>query len=540
MTPPRCEFLARGEGSHVRPPLPSVSARAWTHRHIFATVGPVNAPFSQGSELDALIVGAGFAGLGMGHALLQAGRSNFLILERAGGPGGTWRDNTYPGCSCDVPSHLYSFSFARNPDWSRAYSPQGEILAYLQRFARESGLEAKIRFDTNLLAARFDETAGVWRAETSAGPIAARALILATGPLNKAAAPHLPGLERFEGRTFHSSAWDHAYDLQGKRVAVIGTGASAIQFVPAIQPRVSQLYLFQRTAPWVLPRLDRAFGAREKWIFRHVPLAQDFLRATNYWMMESRAIGFTLNPNLLRILERLARKYLASAVSDEALRAKLTPDYRIGCKRILISDDYYPSLNRTNVELITEGIREVRAHSIISADGHERAVDAILFGTGFHATDFLGGLEIFGRGGRSLRADWDKTPAAYLGTTVSGYPNLFTLVGPNTGLGHNSLVYMIEAQVHYVMKALAALEARRALYMDVRAGAQAAFNQKLQARMKRTVWATGCRSWYLDDKGRNPTLWPSFTFRFREKTRRLHAGDYEFVEAPVAVAEQPR
>jgi cation diffusion facilitator CzcD-associated flavoprotein CzcO len=254
--------------------------------------------------------------------------------------------------------------------------------------------------------------------------------------------------------------------------------------------------------------------------------------------MESRAIGFTLNPNLLRILERLARKYLERAVPDPELRAKLTPDYRIGCKRILISNDYYPSLNRKNVELVTDTVAEVRARSIVSADGREREIDAIILGTGFHATDFLGALEIFGRGGRSLKADWEISPEAYLGTTVSGYPNLFALVGPNTGLGHNSLIYMIEAQAHYVLEALAALNRHGARYMDVRADAQGAFNQKLHARMGRTVWATGCKSWYLDDKGRNPTLWPGFTFSFRQKTRRLRETDYEFFAPSVtAVAE---
>ncbi|MFO1187553.1 MAG: NAD(P)/FAD-dependent oxidoreductase [Alphaproteobacteria bacterium] len=498
----------------------------------------MNAPFSAAAPLEAVIVGGGFAGLGMGHALLKAGRGNFEILERAASVGGTWRDNTYPGCACDVPSHLYSFSFAQNPDWSRAYSPQGEILAYLQRFARESGLDAKIRFNTNFTAARFDEAAGHWRIETSAGALVARALVLATGPLNKPAVPALPGIAGFLGRTFHSSDWDHAYDLQGKRIAVIGTGASAIQFVPAIQPKVAALHLFQRTAPWVLPRLDRAFGRREKWAFRHVPFAQDLLRAKIYWTMESRAIGFTLNPDLLRILERLARKYLARAVPDAELRSKVTPDYRIGCKRILISNDYYPALGRRNVELVTDAIREVRAHSIVTADGREREVDAIIFGTGFHATDFLGPLEISGRGGRNLRADWDKTPEAYLGTAVAGYPNLFILVGPNTGLGHNSLIYMIEAQVAYVMDALHTLARRNAPFMDVRAEAQAKFNEKLQARMGRTVWATGCKSWYLDAQGRNPTLWPSFTFRFRARTRRVHEADYEFAPAHFPVAAE--
>lgn len=494
----------------------------------------MNAPFLPSvPPLEALIVGAGFSGLGIGRALLASGRGNFLILERTGAVGGTWRDNTYPGCACDVPSHLYCFSFAPNPDWSRTYSPQAEILAYLKRFARESGLEAKIRFNTGLLAARFDEAAGIWRAETSAGPIAARALILATGPLNKPAVPNIAGLDAFAGRAFHSSEWDHGYDLKGKRVAVIGTGASAIQFVPAIQPKVAALFLFQRTPPWVFPRVDRAFGARDKWIFRRVPLAHALYRAKIYWTMESRAVGFTLHPDLLRVWERFAMKYLARAVPDPEMRAKLTPDYRVGCKRILFSNDYYPALNRKNVELITHGIREVRAHSIVTGDGQERGIDAIIFGTGFHATDFLGPLEICGRGGRRLKSEWDQSAQAYLGTAVSGYPNLFTLVGPNTGLGHNSLIYMIEAQVHYVMEALKALERRRARYMDVRAEAQAAFNRKIEARMARTVWATGCKSWYLDEKGRNPTIWPGFTFGFRAMTRRLSEADYEFAPAPI-------
>jgi cation diffusion facilitator CzcD-associated flavoprotein CzcO len=495
---------------------------------------PMNAPVHSDTKLDfdAVIVGAGFSGLGMGDALRKAGREDFIILERANAVGGTWRDNTYPGCACDVPSHLYSFSYAQNPNWSRAYSPQGEILSYLQDFTRRSGLESKIRFAIEFRSARFDEASGRWRIETNRAPLIARALILGTGPLNKPAIPKLPGLERFAGRVFHSSEWDHDYDLGGKRVAVIGTGASAIQFAPAIQPRVAQLHLFQRTPPWVLPRMDHAFTARAKWIFRNIPLAQDLFRSSIYWSMEMRAFGFTLNPNLLLIIERLARKYLERTVPNPDLRAKVTPDFRIGCKRILISNDYYPSLARKNVELVTCGITQIRENSIVGADGKERAIDAIIFATGFHATDLLGPMEIFGRGGRSLKAEWSAAPEAYYGTTVSGYPNLFLIVGPNTGLGHNSLIYMIEAQVHYVLAALERMDREGAHFMDVRKEVQDTFNTRLKARMAKTVWATGCKSWYLDEQGRNPSLWPSFTFRFKQETQRLKPQEYEFARAP--------
>ncbi len=487
-------------------------------------------------DFDVVIIGAGFSGLGMGRALLKAGRGNFLILERASEVGGTWRDNTYPGCACDVPSNLYSFSFAPNPDWSRAYSPQAEILDYLKRCAQAFGLLPKIRFNTAFRAARFDEAAALWRIDTDRGALTARVLVSATGPLNKPATPALPGLAGFEGRVFHSAAWDHGYDLQGKRVAVIGTGASAIQFVPAIAPKTAHLALFQRTPPWVLPRLDRAFQPWEKTLNRLVPLTQAARRRALYWSMEARAIGFTLAPKRLAVVERLARRFIARSIADPELRRAVTPDYRIGCKRVLISNDYYPSLNASNVELVTSPVGEVRSRSIVSADGREREIDAIIFGTGFHATDFLGATDFHGLGGRSLKAEWAKTAQAYLGTTVAGYPNLFLLVGPNTGLGHNSLIYMIEAQVHYVLEALNAIDREGATSIDVSAAAQGAFNAGLQRRMQRTVWASGCKSWYMTDDGRNPTLWPGFTFTFRRRTRRLLVRDYSFESAKVRSA----
>jgi cation diffusion facilitator CzcD-associated flavoprotein CzcO len=497
----------------------------------------MNAPFGPALEQQAqvAIIGAGFSGLGMGRALMKSGRADFLILERARCVGGTWRDNTYPGCACDVPSRLYSFSFAQNPDWSRTYSPQSEILTYLESCVDRFGLREKLRLGTEVLSATFDESAALWRIETNRGPLAARALIVGTGPLNKPLVPRIKGLETFAGHAFHSCEWDHRHDLTGKRVAVIGTGASAIQFVPEIAPKVARLHLFQRTAPWILPRIERAFTPAQKKLFRDLPFLQQALRDLTYWRMEMLAIGFTLRPRMLAKIEEHAKELIERSIADPALRAKVTPTFQVGCKRILFSNSYYRTLTRANVELVTLPIAEVRADTVRLTDGSSREVDTIIYGTGFRATDMLGAVEIRGREGRSLNAEWAKTARAYYGITVSGYPNLFFLAGPNTGLGHNSLIYMIEAQVHYILEALAALERRQAGYLDVKPEAQSAFNSGLDRRMKSTVWATGCRSWYLTEDGHNTTLWPSFTFRYKERTRRLKSADYEFVRAPARV-----
>jgi cation diffusion facilitator CzcD-associated flavoprotein CzcO len=478
-------------------------------------------------DVRVAIVGSGFAGLGMAIRLREVGIEDFVILERADDVGGTWRDNRYPGCACDVPSHLYSFSFAPNPDWTSTFSPQQEIWDYLRSCARRYGVMGHIRFGHEVLDAEWDDDAQRWRIETSRGVLAARALVLGTGPLSEPAIPDVPGLDRFEGTTFHSATWDHHHDLDGERVAVIGTGASAVQFVPRLQPRVGRLHVFQRTAPWIMPRPDRPLRPFERRLYRALPAAQLLMRAGIYWARESFVLGFR-HPRAMRLGQRVALRHLHRQVRDPELRRKLTPSYRMGCKRVLISNDYLPALTRANVEVVTDAIAEVRARSIVTADGRERDVDTIIFGTGFHVTDMPAAERVRGRDGHTLAEHWRGSPQAHMGAMVAGYPNLFFLVGPNTGLGHNSIVFMIESQCNYLLYALRRKQAAGAAELVVRAEAQAAYNARLQEQMRGTVWTSGgCASWYLDANGRNTTLWPTFTWPFRERTRRLDPAEYE-------------
>lgn len=473
------------------------------------------------------IIGAGFGGLGAAIRLKQRGHDDFVVLERAGDLGGTWRDNAYPGCACDVPSHVYSFSFALNPDWSTTYSPQPEIWDYLRRCADRFGLRPSIRFGTEVRQASWDGAAGHWRIETSRGDWTADVLISAGGPLNEPVIPKLPGLETFRGETFHSSRWDHDLDLTGRRVAVIGTGASAIQFVPAIQPVVGRLTLFQRTAAWVMPRNERPLRRWEHTVYRRIPGAQRLMRTLVYWGIESTVIGF-LRPRVMRLAQRIALRNLRTAVADPVLRARLTPGYAMGCKRVLRSNTYYPALTRDNVDVVTEAIAEVRPHGIVTRDGVEHEADTIIFGTGFRVTDLPIAERVRGRDGRSLAEVWQGSPQAYRGTTVAGFPNLFLLLGPNTGLGHNSVVLMIEAQLNYVLGALEHLRRTGARGLEPRETAQRAFVRAVDRRMAATVWATGgCSSWYIDATGRNSTLWPGSTWRFRQRMKRFDVDAYE-------------
>jgi cation diffusion facilitator CzcD-associated flavoprotein CzcO len=472
------------------------------------------------------IIGSGFGGLGAAIRLKQHGIDDFIIFERAGDVGGTWRDNTYPGCACDVESHLYSFSFAPNPDWTRSFSPQPEIWSYLKRCARDFGVLPHIRFHEEVRESVWDEAAQHWRIETSQGSYTASVLVLASGALSAPVVPRLPGLDGFQGKAFHSARWDHDYDLTGRRVAVIGTGASAIQFVPEIQPKVAKLHLFQRTPPWIIPRHDRALSEFEHRLFRRFPAVQRTARYSIYLFRELFLLGFR-HPWLTAQVERMARRHLERSIPDPQFRAKLLPDYSIGCKRILISNDYLPSLIRPNVELVTEGIAEVRSHSIVDRSGVERPVDAIIFGTGFLATDPPLAKHIRGRDGRTLSDVWAGSPQAHVGTTVAGFPNLFILLGPNTGLGHNSVVYMIEAQIEHLLATLSHMWRHGASAIEPRPEAQSAFVAEVQRRMEGTVWIAGrCASWYLDSTGRNSTLWPDFSWRFRRRAERLKADEY--------------
>lgn len=487
--------------------------------------------------IDAAIIGTGFAGLGMAIQLKQHGIDNFLVFEKAGSVGGTWRDNHYPGCACDVQSHLYSFSFAPNPDWSRMYSPQPEIRAYLERCTDEFGVRPHVRFHHELARAAFDDAAGVWNLEMADGRrYRARTLISGMGGLSRPAWPNIPGIETFQGKAFHSQLWEHDYDLRGKRVAVIGTGASAIQFVPQIAPKVGRLDLYQRTPPWILPKPDRKVSRAEHWLFRHLPFTQKLMRTGIYWMLESRVLGFVIHPKLMKAVERMARGHIKRRIADPVLREKVTPDYTIGCKRILISNDYYPALTRENVDVITSGIARVEPNAIVTTDGTRREVDCLIFGTGFHATDPFPRGVLLGSQGVDIVDAWDKHGAeAYLGTTVSGFPNFFMVVGPNTGLGHSSMVFMIESQVAYIVDALKSMRAHNVAAIDVRPDVQRRFNDGIQKRLSHAIWsAGGCVSWYLDPKtGKNTTLWPGFTWQFRRATAHFRLADYR--TRPMAV-----
>lgn len=489
------------------------------------------APSGDRRDVRVAIIGSGFGGLGAAMQLKERGIDDFVVLERAGDVGGTWRDNSYPGCACDVQSHLYSFSFAQNPDWSRSYSPQPEIWRYLQQCARDAGVMPHMRFQHEVLGGRWDEATQRWHVETSQGTYTASVIVLATGPLSDPVIPKLPGLETFQGKVFHSAQWDHDYNLTGKRVAVIGTGASAIQFVPEIQPVVKELHLFQRTAPWILPRPERAIGERVRSVFRHVPGVQRAVRSAIYSGRELMVFLFR-NPRLMRRSQRIAEAYLRRVVKDPVLREKVTPKFTLGCKRVLLSNTYLPALTQKNVDVVTAGITAVRSHSIVGNDGVEREVDAIIFGTGFRPTDPPVAKHLVGRDGRSLTDVWGGSPQAYLGTTVNGFPNLFILLGPNTGLGHTSVVYMIEAQIAHLMDALRYMDRHQVGAMEPKAEAQAAFIRGIDERMQGTVWvAGGCKSWYLDESGRNSTLWPDFTWQYRRRVEHIEPSEYRMTRA---------
>jgi cation diffusion facilitator CzcD-associated flavoprotein CzcO len=478
-------------------------------------------------HVGTAIVGAGFSGIGVAIRLMEAGVHDFAILERANELGGTWRDNTYPGCQCDVPSHLYSYSFAPNPDWSRTYSPQPEIWDYMRRVAHDRGVLPYIRFGHDVTAAEWDDGARRWSLETTAGPLTAQVLVVGAGPLTEPFIPGIPGLDSFEGAVFHSARWDHEHDLDGERVAVIGTGCTAVQIVPKIQPRVGRLHVFQRTPPWIIPHSDRRITDFERRLYRRVPLLQRLVRGGVYLSREWLALAMVHEPRVLKGLEAVARRHLRKHVADPELRRELTPRYRIGCKRIIPSNDYYPAVTRPNAEVVTDPIEEVRPHAIVTADGRERELDTIVLATGFHVTDFPTAHIVHGRDGQTLGGAWNPTAEAYLGTTVAGFPNMFLLVGPNTGLGHNSLLYMIESQIAYVVDAVRAMARHGLDSVEVRPEVQDTYNRELQARMEGSVWVSGgCNSYYLDASGKNPTIWPGFTFRFRQRTARFRPEDY--------------
>lgn len=480
-------------------------------------------------ETDIAIIGSGFAGLGMAIRLRQAGITDFIIAEKADSVGGTWRDNHYPGCACDVQSHVYSFSFAPNPRWTRMFARQPEIRAYLEDCTQRFGVQRHLRFAHELANAVYDDTHHRWQLTFANGQQwSARVLISGMGGLSRAAMPNIPGIETFRGKSFHSQHWDHGCPLDGKRVAVIGTGASAIQFVPQIAPRVAHLDLFQRTPPWIMPKADRPVTPLEQWLFRHLPFTQKIMRSALYCMLESRAFGFAIHPSLMKTAQKVAERHLRRQVPDPQLRATLTPDYTMGCKRILISNDYFPAVSRPNVSVTTTGIARIEEDAVVTTDGVRHPVDCLIFGTGFQVADPFPAGVVRGRGGVDIVDTWRDGAHAYLGTTLPGYPNFFMIVGPNTGLGHNSMVFMIESQVEYILRALKMMQAERTAAIEVRPQVEHGYNEQIQQKLSRAIWSTGgCKSWYLDPKtGKNTTLWPGFAYKFRRATRTFSMADY--------------
>ncbi|CAM5547038.1 MULTISPECIES: flavin-containing monooxygenase [Streptomyces] len=482
------------------------------------------------------VIGSGFGGLGAAVRLRRQGITDFVVLERAGSVGGTWRDNSYPGCACDVPSHLYSFSFAPNPEWPRNFSGQPHIRAYLERVTDTFGLRPHIRFDSEVRSLRWNGEELYWEVETASGSLTADVVVSATGPLSDPKVPDVLGLDSFPGKVFHSARWDHDYDLRGKRVAMIGTGASAIQIVPSIQPTVDRLTLFQRTPAWVLPRADRKISGLERWLHAKVPATRAARRGLLWGIRELQVSAFTKRPNELGLIERLAKGHMKRSVKDPVLRAKLTPDYRIGCKRILLSNSYYPALTQPNVDVVASGLKEVRGKVLVASDGTETEADAIVFGTGFHVTDMPIAHRVTGANGTTLAEEWKDGMEALRGTTAAGFPNFLTIIGPNTGLGNSSMILMIESQLNYLvdfMRQLDVLGGKIAL--NARPSAVHAWTRGVQKRMERTVWNTGgCDSWYLDSNGRNTTAWPGTTAEFRKVTRQVDLAEYEVLRVPAA------
>ncbi|TQF74947.1 NAD(P)/FAD-dependent oxidoreductase [Rhodococcus spelaei] len=483
------------------------------------------------THVRTLVVGAGFAGLAIAARLLRADRSaDVLVIERAADVGGTWRDNTYPGCACDVPTSLYSFSFAPSPDWSHTFARQPEIHAYLRKTAAENGIRDRLVTGCELVSADWDEATARWRVRTSLGELTAQVLVAATGALSTPRLPDVPGIGDFGGTMFHSATWDHDCDLRGKRVAVVGTGASAVQFVPEIVDAAERVTVFQRTPAWVIPRPDRTLTRVEKWLYRRIPLTQKAVRASVYAYRETYVVGMTKAPQVLKASELMARAHLRRQVPGRDLRRKLTPGYRITCKRVLLSNDWLRTLARPDVEVVDSGLTRVTERGVVDGSGAERVVDVIIFATGFSPTEPPVASQLRGRDGRTLAAHWSGSPAAYLGTTIAGFPNLFMMYGPNTNLGHSSIVYMLESQAAYIDGALAHLASGDAVGLEVRPEVQARYNTSISGLLRRTVWNTGgCASWYLDSNGRNSVMWPTFTFRFRARTKRFDAENYQSV-----------
>lgn len=470
------------------------------------------------------IVGTGFGGLGAAVRLLQQGQDDLVLYERSTEVGGVWRDNTYPGAACDVPSHLYSFSFAPSGTWSRRFAPQEEIHGYLRKVAEDFGVRRHIRFSTEVLKATWSEP--VWQLELSDGTTdEVDVLLTACGQLSRPARPDIPGLDTFAGPSFHSADWDHALDLSGRRVAVLGTGASAIQFVPEIAKQAAHLTVFQRSAPYVIHKPDRVYGPVTHAVLDRAPWVLTLDRLRTFCTNEARSLGFNTEPRLMKGFELKFSRHLRKQVTDPELRQALTPDYPIGCKRILQSNEWYPALAAPHVDVVTDKVSEVRPDAVVTTDGREHEADVLILGTGFAATELIAPMEVVGRDGVRLADVWEHGAEAYLGTAVSGFPNLFLMYGPNTNLGHNSIILMLESQIALITSAVGQLAQHRTI--EVREQVQRRFNSWLQKRLSHTVFAGGCTSWYVTAEGKNTQNWPGTTLDFRRRTRRFDPADWE-------------
>ncbi|MCX6468723.1 MAG: NAD(P)/FAD-dependent oxidoreductase [Corynebacteriales bacterium] len=479
-----------------------------------------------------VIIGSGFSGLGMAVQLRRKGINDFLILEKAESVGGTWRDNTYPGCACDVPSLMYSYSFESRGSWSKVWSSQPEIEKYLQDVSDKRGVTQKIHFGQKLVSGYWSEAESRWHVLTEAGQeYVAQYVVSGVGALHIPNFPDIPGIDKFAGQTFHSAQWDHSVELTGKRVAVLGTGASAIQFLPFVQKEAGELTVFQRSPAWVLPRRNFAVPAAVRTVLSKVPLTRRIARWSVYWGAESLAFGLNGHSNMMRPIEKIAEWNIKRSISDPALREKLTPSYRIGCKRILGSNDYYPALAAPNTTVVTDRIAEVTEDSIVTSDGKSYPVDVIIYATGFHVTDGFDSLALKGARGEDLPSHWRETGInTHLGITTEGFPNLFFLLGPNTGLGHNSVVFMIEQQIKYILKVIDAVDTKNAQRINVLSTVQSKFNDDIQHKLANGVWTNGgCTSWYLDSLGVNRTVWPGFTWQYWRATKDFEPAEYEIV-----------
>ncbi|MCB9659555.1 MAG: NAD(P)/FAD-dependent oxidoreductase [Sandaracinaceae bacterium] len=494
------------------------------------------------TRTETLIIGAGFGGLGTAIQLKRAGLDDFVILERADDVGGTWRDNQYPGAACDVPSNLYSFSFAPNPDWSRTYSGSAEILAYVKRLVADHGLMPKVRLKQRVTSMRFRESEGEWEVRTDAGDtFFARSVVAAAGALVDPGYPAIEGLERFAGHRIHSARWDHGYDFAGKRVAVIGTGASAVQIIPELVKRAEHVKVFQRTPGWVLPRANYRVPERVKALFRRRPSAQQAVRDALFWGHESMALSIIWTSPLTHVTERVARQHLQRQVKDPWLRRQLTPNYRIGCKRVLLSNDYYPALQRPNCKLVTWPIVSLSERGVRTAEGIEHQVDCVVFATGFEVRHTSTAFPVMGLDGRVLGDEWRAGAQAYKSMNVSGYPNLHFILGPNSGPGHNSALVYMESQIAYAVQGVRALRDGGLRWLDVRPEVQRRYNEHLQERLAKTNWNSGCKSWYLTEDGFNATMYPGFATQYANELRTLHLADYRTVPFERAAARtQPR